>query len=250
LSTATPIPVSAAAAAGIGTSPTLTFCGIAADKRDHLYVVDDEQSLLLGFDREGKAVSRWPLPEGYAPVKGCLAADAQHIYLLSNLGMVSIFDYDGTLSNQIKLPFLPAGIAPDGGGGLVALEPAQISRVDVATGQVSSFPMPPTDRRLRVAYGSIMITSRGEILATNSADNQIVRLALSNGEVLDVIGSEGPWPGQFVGLGSLAEDRSGYIYASDWRVGVIQRFAPDGAVDRVWWARTDPQPTPILEEEY
>jgi sugar lactone lactonase YvrE len=51
-----------------------------------------------------------------------------------------------------------------------------------------------------------------------------------------MVGEPGVWPGQFQGLGGLAQDAQGRIYVADWLSRVIQRFTPDGEIDALWWA--------------
>jgi hypothetical protein len=61
----------------------------------------------------------------------------------------------------------------------------------------------------------------------------------------------GYFPGQFGGLGGLAQDNQGRIYVADWQLGVIQRFNSAGDLEAVITAPGE-APAPVVgeEEEY
>jgi DNA-binding beta-propeller fold protein YncE len=64
--------------------------------------------------------------------------------------------------------------------------------------------------------------------------DRIVRLS-PDGHVLQVLGSSGSLPGEFVGPKGVAIDTlTGHVYVADTGNGRIQRIGPDGTVDAVW----------------
>ena len=99
-----------------------------------------------------------------------------------------------------------------------------------------ALPAPTGD--LQVPYQAIGVRANGEVLITDLGTSQIRRYTLQ-GQALPSLGAPGGWPGQFAGLGGLAADPQGHIYATDTAYRVIQRFGPDGQVNAVWLAPED-----------
>ena len=93
------------------------ICGLAVDPRDNLYVVEVPQTggiNLLRFDSNGNITARWPLPHDFRPAMGCLAADAEHVYVSSSFGQVYVLDLAGQVQRESlwtidRLAWRPAG---------------------------------------------------------------------------------------------------------------------------------------------
>lgn len=217
----------------------LDFCGIATDPKDNLYVVDTLDPTgpkILRFDREGMITARMPTPKDYLPTKGCIAADADHLYLTSTYGQVFVLDQEAKVQHEAKVAYRPLGIAPTGKGELLVTEPNVLNRVNISTGEVLTATLPPPPSQLRIPYQAILVRKNGEILVSDWAGNQILRIDPTGSKILGAIGKPGFMPGEFQGLGGIAEDRQGRLYVADWQHRVIQRFDPDGKIGSVWWA--------------
>jgi len=230
----TPAPVT-----GTLTLNILDFCGIATDPQDNLYVVDTLDPTgpkILRFDREGMITARINTPKDYLPTKGCIATDADHIFLTSSYGQVFVMDYEGNIQHEAKVPYRPLGIAPNGKGELLVTEPNVLNKVNISTGEVMTSTLPPPPSQLRIPYQAILVRKNGEILVSDWAGNQILRIDPTGSKIIGTIGRPGFLPGEFQGLGGIAEDKEGRLYVADWQHRVIQRFDPDGKVGDVWWA--------------
>jgi|GEM_PF-1834751 len=217
----------------------LNFCGIATDPKDNLYVVDTIDPTgpkILRFDREGMITARMEAPSGYLPTKGCIAADDEHLYLASGSGQIFILDHAGKVQHEARVIFTPLGITPNGKGELLVTEPNALNKIIISTGEMLTSTLPPPPSQLRVPYQGILVSKNGEILANDWAGNQILRIDPAGEKIIGTIGSRGYEPGQFQGLGGMAEDKEGRLYVADWQHRVIQRFTSDGKIDAVWWA--------------
>jgi hypothetical protein len=232
----TATPRSGVAISGYLSTLYFNFCGVIADAQDNLYTVDlvDASGFkLLRFDRNGNITARWPLPQGYSPISNCLAADSANIYVGDHENKVYVLDYEGRVIKEIKLSFMPYGLSSSGPGKLTAISANSLAQVDVATGQVETASLSPTQGEYQIPF---LVRHNGETLVTNHTAGEVVRLDSKTGQVLGTIGQRGFMPGQFGEIAGLAEDAQGRIYVSDWRHHVIQRFTPEGRIDSVWWA--------------
>lgn len=219
----------------------LDFCGIAIDPSDNIYTVDTYDPLnpvLLRFDREGTIKERLPTPPNYLSTKGCLAADAEHIYLSSSFGKIYIMDHAARIQHEIQVAYRPLGIFPNGKGELLVTQPNIMNTINVSTGSVvtSTLPVPVTQNQVRIPYQAILVRKNGEIVVSDWSNNQILRIDPKTNKIIGSIGKPGFWPGEFQGLGGVAEDKEGRIYVADWQHRVIQRFTDDGHIDALWWA--------------
>jgi hypothetical protein len=233
---ATPTPITGTLGANFGYVPNFEFCGIATDPRDNLYTIDlvDPTGLkLLRFDRDGLITARWPVPGGYEPTSGCLAADTDHIYLSARDNRIFVLDRDANTQRVIQLHSQPFGISGEGEGKLVVMSPGELTHIDVQSSKLLTTTLPPPAGELQIP---MVVTRQGEIVVTNHGAGKLVRVDGSTGKVLGSIGEPGSWPGQFGDVGGLAQDGAGRIYAADYRHRVIQRFDPDGKIDSIWWA--------------
>jgi hypothetical protein len=233
--TATPV-VTGSVGANFGYVPNFEFCGITTDPRDNLYTIDlvDPKGLkLLRFDRDGLITARWPVPSGYEPTSGCLAADTDHIYLSARDNRIFVLDRNANTQRVIQLHSQPFGISSAGEGKLLVMAPGQLTHIDVQSSAIVTTTLPPPMGELQIPMA---MTGKGDLLVTNHGAGKLVRVDPSTGKVLGSIGEPGSWPGQFGDVGGLAVDSAGRIYAADYRHRVIQRFSADGKIDSIWWA--------------
>jgi hypothetical protein len=223
----------------------LDFCGIAIDPSDNIYTIDTSNlthPTILRFDREGMVTARLPLPENYLSTKGCLAVDAEHIYVSSAYGQVFIMDHQAKVQREVQLTYRPLGLALTGKGEILVNEPGVMNKIEISTGKIftSTLPVPPG--QVTIPYQSLLVRKNGELLVSDWAGKQVLRIDLATNKIIGAIGKPGFWPGEFQVLGGLAEDKEGRIYVADWQHRVIQRFTGDGQIDALWWAaRTMPE---------
>jgi DNA-binding beta-propeller fold protein YncE len=229
--------------------PTVLFCGLAVDPDDNLLLVNNATQKLEKYNAKGDLLVQWPLPPLFDGSKGCIAADATYIYIASRFGSVYVLDRQANVLLEVKLEYQPFGLSPDGKGALLVLGPFQMDRINPETGGRTPVDLPPPTGQLRIPYQALLVTRAGQLLATDVATNRVLRLSLQGGQILGSIGEAGFYPGQFQGLGGLAEDREGRIYVADWQNGAVQRFTARGELDRVYWALAPATPAPITEEE-
>jgi sugar lactone lactonase YvrE len=229
--------------------PTVLFCGLAVDHEDNLLVVNNAHQKLEKYGPDGTLLVQWALPDGFEGSKGCIASDRTHIYIASRFGFVYVLDRQANVLREVQVEYQPFGLAPDGARGLVVLGPFQMDRIDPETGARSPLSLPPPQGQLRIPYQSLLVTRTGQLLATDVASNRVLRISMQAGQVVGAIGSAGQYPGQFQGLGGLAEDAEGFIYVADWQNGAVQRFTQRGEIDRVYWALAPAPNVPVYEEE-
>jgi DNA-binding beta-propeller fold protein YncE len=229
--------------------PTVLFCGLAVDHEDNLLLVNNATQKLEKYDRDGGLLVQWPLPAQFDGSKGCVAADRTYIYIASRFGSVYVLDREANVLREVKLEYQPFGLSPDSRGDVVVLGPFQMDRINPATGERSPVVLPAPEGQLRIPYQSLLVTRSGQILATDVATNRVLRISLEGGQVLGTIGEAGFYPGQFQGLGGLAEDGEGRIYVADWQNGAVQRFTRTGEIDRVYCALAPPSNAPVYTEE-
>lgn len=216
-----------------------SFCGIATGPQDALYMVDLDTLQMLHFDRDGQLRDSWPLPAGYVPAQGCIAADAQHLYLADLRSIIHVYDFKGQEQTQWPVAQTPRGLAPTPDGRLLVLHERSVSFMQPSTGQVvHEWALPPSSGVLLAAYQTVTVRHNGEVLITDYNANMIVRYA-ADGTPLPAWGGPGTQPGQFAAPAGITEDPQGRVYAADSTHHVIQRFQGDGQVDVVWSASAD-----------
>jgi DNA-binding beta-propeller fold protein YncE len=229
------------------------FCGIAVDPQDNLYTVDTIDKTgpkILRFDKDGMITQRIAIPAGYGPTKGCIAVDANHIYLASRYGKVYVMDHSGKVEQEVDLAYQPLGIAVSGKGELLITGPNILNKVEIGTGQVLTTTLPAPEGQLQIPYQAIAVEKSGDVLVSDWGSNTVVRVDPSTDKVVTTIGSQGFWPGQFKAMGGVAVDQEGRIYVSDWQHRVIERFTPDGKIDSVLWAaRPVPEQQGAVEKD-
>jgi sugar lactone lactonase YvrE len=216
-----------------------SFCGITIGPEDGLYMVDLDTLQILHFDRDGQLRDSWPLPAGYVPAQGCIAADAQHLYLADLRSIIHVYDFTGREQTQWPVPQTPHGLATTPDGRLLVLHERSVSFLQPPTGQVvHEWTLPPSSGVLLAAYQTVTVRHNGEVLITDYNANMIVRYA-ADGTPLPAWGGPGTQPGQFAAPAGITEDPQGRVYAADSTHHVIQRFQGDGQVDVVWSASAD-----------
>ncbi|HET9496074.1 MAG TPA: hypothetical protein VFR15_17740 [Chloroflexia bacterium] len=229
--------------------PTVLFCGLGVDHEDNLLLVNNATQKLEKYNSDGDMLVQWPLPPLFDGSKGCVAVDRTYIYIASRFGSVYVLDRQANVLREVKLEYQPFGLAPDSRGMLLVLGPFQMDRINPETGERSAVELPAPQGQLRIPYQSLLVTRSGQILATDVATNRVLRISLQGGQILGAIGEAGAYPGQFQGLGGLAEDAEGRIYVADWQNGAVQRFTPLGEIDRVYWALAPAVNVPVYSEE-
>ena len=231
----------------------LDFCGIALDPEDNLYTVDTIDKTgpkIVRFDKDGMVNQRIPVPAGYGPTKGCLAVDADHIYLASRYGKVYVMDHSGKIEQEVDLAYQPLGIAVSNKGELMITGPNILNKVEVGTGQVLTTTLPAPQGQLQIPYQAITVEKDGNVLVSDWGSNAVQRVDPKTNQILTTIGGQGYWPGQFKAMGGIALDQEGRIYVSDWQHRVIERFTPDGKINSVWWAaRPVPEQQGAVEKD-
>ncbi len=235
----TPIGGAGSVSLGAGLPGAFDFCGLAVDRNDNLYTVDTLDPTgykVLRFDRDGNITARWTTPDGYGPTRGCVATDDERIYLASRFGKIYIYDYDGKLQREVDVAYQPFGIYPDSNGKLLALGPNIFNRIDPTSGTVMTSTLPLPEQGLQIPYQAMLVLKNGDVLVSDLGNNRVFRINPQLNAIMGKIGEPGIWPGQFQGLGGLAQDAQGRIYVADWQSRVIQRFEPDGELDGIWWA--------------
>jgi sugar lactone lactonase YvrE len=89
---------------------------------------------------------------------------------------------------------------------------------------------------LQIPYQALLVTRDGDVLVSDTGNSEVLKIGPDLDAIVGMVGEPGVWPGQFQGLGGLAQDAQGRIYVADWLSRVIQRFTPDGEIDALWWA--------------
>jgi streptogramin lyase len=228
--------------------PAVIFCGLAVDPDDNLLLVNNATGKLEKYSPSGDLLVQWDLPALFDGSRGCIAADQSHIYIASRFGSVFVLDRDGRVQREVKVEYQPFGLAPDITGMLVVLGPFQMDRINPETGERTPVNLPQPQGQLRIPYQSLLVTRNGQLLATDVATNRVLQISPLDGKVIGWLGEAGPYPGQFQGLGGLAEDRDGNIYVADWQNGAVQRFSPHGELQHVYWALAPANNTPVYVE--
>jgi hypothetical protein len=190
----------------------------------------------MKFDPAGDLIDSWAVPDKFEGAKGCVTADPDHIYLASRFGEIYILEHSGQVQRSVQLSYQPFGMAADRLGNVIVTGPFQMHRIDADTGDMADIPLPEYTRQLRIPYQTLLVARNGDILTTDVGVNQAVRIPAEGGAVLATYGDIGFYPGQFQGMGGIAEDPQGRILVADWQHGVVQRFDAGGGLDTVMWA--------------
>lgn len=236
---ATPTPNPSGGTVTFGGGGAFNFCGLAVDHANNLYTLDtlDPNGYkILRFNGDGDITARWDTPKEYGPTRGCLSIDANHIYLASRFGKIYVLDLNGNVQWDVDVAYQPFGIYPDDKGNLLSLGPNMFNRIDVNSREVMTYSMPLPEQGLQVPYQAMLVTKTGDVLVSDLGNNLVQKINPELTAIMGKIGEPGVWPGQFQGLGGLAQDNQGRIYVADWQSRVIQRFMPDGQIDALWWA--------------
>jgi hypothetical protein len=237
--------------------PPFTYCGLAIDHLDRLYVVDPTTLELLRMRTDGTVERRVKLPDDFQGARGCLAADSERLYVSSRYGIVYIMNHDGEIEREVELEYLPFSLSADRQGNVLVVAPTFIDRINAETGAVETLPYPPAEPGdARAPYQALVVTQDGSMLVNDLANARVLRLAPDGGALLGMVGRPGSvqtgfLPGTFSGLGGLAQGPDGRIYVADSQLGAIQRFSPDGRLEAVISTPAEAAPAPIGgEEEY
>lgn len=217
------------------------FCGLALDSANRLFVPDWMHNRLLRFTPAGTLDGRWPLPDGYEPSLGCVTAAGSHLYLSDAHGAVLQYDLDGRLLTRWRLPEPIVGglsATPDGAA-LLALGQTHVYRFDLqhATGQATTWTLPTPTGALQRPYQAILALGGDRTAISNLATHRVDLYC--GGQPCGHIGVPGQQPGQFGQVGNLARDHNGELYVADFDHRVLQRFAPSGRLDALYWSPDD-----------
>jgi hypothetical protein len=209
------------------------FCGLAIDDQNRLYVLDWLGNQVLRFTPDGLLDEMWPLPKDYQPTTGCLALSQGRLYVGDQRGQVLTYDLTGHLLASEKLPGPLTGLSVDHSGHLYALLSNHIWRETLASHQVMIWNLPPPRGPLGFPYETLLALNSDQLLVSDLNTNRILRYT-GEGRLLGVIGGAGNQPGQFAGVGAMTMSSDGHLYVTDSDHRVVQRFAPDGAVDGLY----------------
>ncbi|HUS13441.1 MAG TPA: hypothetical protein VM536_00290, partial [Chloroflexia bacterium] len=204
-------------------------CGLAIAADDSVYLVDPSLRRLLRFDRDAQLRAIWNLPENYQPASGCLALDADHLYVGDGSGQaIYVYDYNGQLQTTWKLDEMPRGLSMMHDGRLAILYTARIEfRQYPAPNPVGDLQLPAASNPLEAPYETMLGLRTGDLLVSNVAAGEVLRYG-PDGSRRPAIGTPGRGPGQLSGPAGMAEDRQGRLLVSDFQLRVIQRFTADG----------------------
>jgi hypothetical protein len=214
------------------------FCGMAADGAGRLSIPDWMRGRMLIFRSDGHLDATWPLPAGYAPSLGCVAApvDGDQLYLGDKRGTVlAVARRTGAVRQRWEMPEPIIGgisVTPCGDA-LYALARVRVYRLDLRAGALTSWPLPTPAGPLGQPYQGILARGDGRVLVANLGARRVDMYA-TDGRPLGALGRAGAWPGEFGQVGGLAADRAGHTYVADADSRALQRFTPTGHVDALY----------------
>jgi hypothetical protein len=225
------------------TDANLTFCGIAVDAQDQLYMVDAGLHEVRRFTRDGQLADAWKLPDYYGPARGCVAAGGGRVFVSDGRNVIHVFGADGSSQAHWSRPQTPRGLAL-GSEGLWVLQQTDIAILDVADGSTRrTQPLSKPAQGLAAPYQALVFTRGGGFLVSDANLAQVRRFAADGSEQAPLgkaatwagqFAGAGGWPGEFAAPSGAAEDMQGRIYVADSAFRVIQRFGADGVVDAVY----------------
>lgn len=199
------------------------FSGLALDNTGTLIVPDWMRERLLRFSPGGRLLSAAPLPAGFTPTLGCVAWGNGGVYLADDHGEVLRLDpLTGAVLRTWVLPG-PAtgGIAWDARtGGLVALGVRQVYELDLSSGNVTSFYLPPPASQLAHPYESLAVGADGSIVVADLGSRTIL-IYNATGMLMRTLSSA---PDGFAQATTVATDGAGSIYVADTDLRAVQRF--------------------------
>ncbi|MGI8588515.1 MAG: hypothetical protein ACR2M0_12645 [Chloroflexia bacterium] len=211
------------------------FCGIAADPQDHLYVPDILLRRVLDFDRDGQLRAVWALPDTYSSVGSCVAADAEHVYMVDSQNQIYVYDHSGKLLTSWPLSQRPSGISAVPGGRMAVLYDRAVELISLADGRhLAGWDLPPAGP-LEDPYQAVVGLENGEIWVSDLLNGHLLRYS-ATGAPLDPVGAPGNRPGEFSAPGSMAVDPQDRVFVADSNYRLVQRFLPDGHADAIWAA--------------
>ena len=129
-----PVAQSAQNASGL-TDANLTFCGLAVDAQDQLYMVDAGLNEVRRFSPDGQLTAAWKLPDYFGPARGCIAAGAGRVFVGDARNVIHVYGSNGTVQADWTRPQSPRGLAV-GADGLWVLQPNDIAVLDVQDGNL------------------------------------------------------------------------------------------------------------------
>jgi hypothetical protein len=234
-------------------SESFVFCGIAIGAHDRLYIPDFYNGKMLRFAPNGNLETRVDLPRDlHAFSASCITADSTAEYLAAADGSVYQLDLGGNVVAEWALPGPIAGgisVTPDGHW-LYALGPGVLYRRDLRTHSVMLIPLPSQTSAGEVIYTRLVALPDGRAVLANVASLRLDIVCMT-GRLCGTIGRSGGLPGQFSdtvpvlyppsattlpAFGNLAVGPTGEIYVSDTGHLAVQRFAPSGCVDAIYWS--------------
>ena len=194
--------------------------GIAADGREHVYVIHRGEHPIMEFDGEGRFIQSFG--DGLFERPHAIRIDAEgniwtvddgsHVVLkMDRLGRIQMV-LGRWRSSTASPPYTPGGAAPS--SDLRGIRDDQIVRFNR-----------PTD----VAWAA-----NGDIYVSDGYGNSRVVKFSRDGQLLRIWGTKGTDPGQFNTPHSIAIDKQGRVYVADRENYRIQIFDSDGTFLQQW----------------
>jgi DNA-binding beta-propeller fold protein YncE len=210
--------------------------GIALDPGGNLFVADKANHRIEQFARDGSFVRAWGEPgnqPGQFREPHDVAADAEFVYVADTWNQrVQVFDRDG--AHVFSITGDPSMASPRG----VFAKDKLIYVAQAGDGRVNVYDRAGALRRSIGTPGGdgpghliepvdVAVDAQGDVWVVNAGNNRIEHFA-ADGTPRAAIPIPG-WTGNRLKEVSLAIDADGTLYLSDWDVGGVRRFRPDGS---------------------
>jgi hypothetical protein len=208
--------------------------GVAVAPNGTVVVADRNNHRVQLFDRAGEFARAWGR-QGSAPGEfrepHDVAADDEFVYVADLWNQrVQIFDHDG--HHVVTLTGSPSLSSPRG----VAVSEGRIYVAEAGGGRVTEYDRDGHLQRTIGSLGSetgqlrepvdVAVAPNGDLWVVNGGNNRLEHFA-ADGAVLGSVPISG-WSGSGLKEVGLAIGADGTLYLSDWTLGAVRRFHPDG----------------------
>lgn len=208
--------------------------GVAVAPNGTVVVADRNNHRVQLFDRAGEFQRAWGR-QGSAPGEfrepHDVAADDEFVYVADLWNQrVQIFDHDG--HHVVTLTGSPSLSSPRG----VAVSEGRIYVAEAGGGRVTEYDRDGHLQRTVGSLGSepgqlrepvdVAVAPNGDLWVVNAGNNRLEHFA-ADGTGLGSVPISG-WSGSGLKEVGLAIGADGTLYLSDWTLGAVRRFHPDG----------------------